>query len=220
LPLIGNYLLDSATIHAQERGFGYEMMLKNNCAWVLSRMAIEIYEYPQNEDIIYVETWVEDVTRFFTQRSFRLKNDKDQVIGYSRTIWAAININTRRPIDILAWHPDLTDFIDNTIDCPIEKPCKILQTHTETPVLYTVKYSDIDINKHMNSLKYIEHDIDMFELDILEKKNIKRFEIMYLAESSFGDELTFYKQQVNADEYLIETKKNGISVCRSRIFWE
>lgn len=220
LPLIGNYLLDAATAHAQERGFGYEMMINNNYAWVLSRMAIEIYEYPQNEDILHIETWVDDVTRFFTQRNFRLKNKKGKIIGYSKTIWAAIDINTRRPIDILAWHPDLSNFIDHTIDCPIEKPCKILQTHNNASTLYNVKYSDIDINKHMNSIRYMEHNIDLFDLNILDKKDIKRFEIMYLAESSFGDELVFYKQEVTPDEYLIETKKDGHSVCRSRIIWE
>jgi len=219
LPLIGNYMLHAATIHAQERGFGYEVLMKDHLAWVLSRMSVEIYEYPQNEDDLIVETWVENVIRFFTQRCFRLMNQQKKIIGYARTIWAAIDITTRRPIDILVWRPDVCDYLDDTIDCPIEKPGKIAQVHHDHAISYIVKYSDIDINKHMNSIRYLEHNIDLFDLSMFDRKTIRRFEIMYLAESSFGDIVTFYKQEVNPNEFLIETRKEDASICRSRIIW-
>ncbi len=222
LPVIGNFILQAATIHAQERGFGYEAISKDNAAWVLSRLSIEMYEYPRYDEDITVETWVEDATRFFTQRCLKFINRKGETIGYARTIWAAIDVKTRRPIDIPAWRPDLLDYIDKTIECPVEKPEKIPAVDSEQSVMgYTVRYSDIDINKHMNSIKYMEHVINVFDLEMFKEKYIRKFEMVYLSEGKFGDKLKLYKkEEINSCEYLIDTKKEGDSICRSRIIWE
>ncbi len=221
LPVIGNYILQAATIHAQQRGFGYETIVKDNIAWVLSRLSIEISEYPGYDEDFTVETWVEDVTRFFTQRCFRFINNKGEIIGYARTIWAAIDMNSRRPVDIPSWRPDLSDFVDNNLECPVEKPLKIPAVENIEPFMgYSVRYSDIDINRHMNSIKYIEHTINAFDLEVFKEKVIRKFEIVYLAEGSFGDKLKLYKEGINQNEYLVDTKKEGESICRSRIIWE
>ncbi len=220
LSIIGDYILQAATMHAQERGFGYEAISKDNAAWVLSRLSLEIYEYPKYDEDLVVETWVEDVSRYFTQRCLKFINGDGKIMGYARTIWAAIDIKTRRPIDIPSWRPDLADYVDNTIDCPVEKPAKILAVDSEPIMGYSVRYSDIDINRHMNSIKYIEHTLDVFGFDIFKQKNIRKFEIVYLAEGIFGDKLKLHKEEINPNEFLIDTKKEGESICRSRIIWE
>ncbi len=221
LPVIGNFILQAATIHAQQRGFGYEIISKDNAAWVLSRISIEMYEYPGYDEDLIVETWIEDVTRFFTQRCLKFINREGKTIGYARTIWAAIDMQTRRPIDIPAWRPDLLDYVDNTIHCPAEKPSKILPVENVEPTMgYSVRYSDIDINRHMNSIKYMEHTINVFDLDDFKQKNICKFEMVYLAEGAFGDKLKLYKQEVNSNEFLIDTKRGDDSICRSRIVWQ
>ena len=220
LPVIGNFILQAATIHAQERGFGYEAISKEQTAWVLSRLSIEMFEYPGHDQDLIVETWVEDVARFFTQRCFRFINKDEKVVGYARTIWAAIDMTTRRPKDLQSWRPDLADYIDNSRECPLEKPSKINSVEGEPIMGYSVRYSDIDINRHMNSIKYIEHTLNTFDLDIFRKKDIRKFEMVYLAEGIFGEKLKLYKQEVNPDEFLIDTKRGEESICRSRIIWE
>ena len=46
IPMIGTYLLHAASCHAADRGFGYNDMTERHTAWVLSRLAIEMKEYP------------------------------------------------------------------------------------------------------------------------------------------------------------------------------
>ncbi len=219
LPVMGNFILQAATLHAQERGFGYEAIVKDHVAWVLSRMSIEMSEYPGYGEDLIVETWIEDVTRFFTQRCLRFINQDGKTIGYARTIWAAIDMKSRRPIDIPAWRPDIADYVETSVACPVEKPGKIHAVEAEPVMGYSVRYSDMDINRHMNSIKYIEHTINVFDLDMFKQKNIGKFEIVYLAEGAFGDKLKLYKEETNPDEFLIDTKKEGESICRSRIKW-
>jgi acyl-ACP thioesterase len=219
LPVICNFILQAATIHAQQRGFGYEAISKDHTAWVLSRFSIEINDYPGYDQDLTVETWIEDVARFFTQRCFRFTNQEGKIIGYARSIWAAIDMQTRRPKDLPSWRPDLSDYIDNTIQCPLEKPSKIAGVEGEPIMGYSVRYSDIDINCHMNSIKYLEHTLNIFDLDIFKQKDICKLEMVYLAEGIFGEKLKLYKQEVNPDEFLIDTKRGEESICRSRIVW-
>ncbi|MDR2683165.1 MAG: acyl-[acyl-carrier-protein] thioesterase [Dysgonamonadaceae bacterium] len=221
LPVICNFILDAASIHAQQRGFGYAQISKDRVAWVLSRLSVEIYEYPGHNQDLTVETWVENVSHFFTQRCFRFIDQNGKTIGYARSVWAAIDTTTRRPIDIPAWRPDMLDFVESEKECPIEKMSKILPVEGVEPNMgYSVRYSDIDINKHMNSVKYVEHMINVFDLDIFKDKIIRKLEIVYLAEGGFGDKLKLYKQAVSENEFLIDTKKGEDSICRSRILWK
>jgi acyl-ACP thioesterase len=220
LPVMGNFILQAASIHAQQRGFGYEHTSKDNVAWVLSRLSIEIDEYPGYDQDLTVETWVEGVSRFFTQRCFCFINQDNKVIAYARTIWAAIDMNSRRPVDIQMWRSDLAAYIDESKICPIEKMSKIPSVNDmEASMGYTVRYSDIDINRHMNSGKYIEHVINIFDLAIFKEQIIHKFEIVYLQEGGFGDKLKLYKQAVSENEVLVDTKRGEESICRTRIVW-
>ena len=85
----------------------------------------------------------------------------------------------------------------------------------------TAKYSDIDINGHVNSIRYIEHILDLFPIDLYKTKRIRRFEMAYVAESYFGDELSFFCDEANSNEFHVEVKKNGSEVvCRSKVIFE
>ncbi|MDL2323106.1 acyl-[acyl-carrier-protein] thioesterase [Bacteroidales bacterium OttesenSCG-928-A17] len=221
LPLVCNFMLKAATTHAQERGFGYDDISKDNCAWVLSRVSIEMLEYPGYDQNLTVETWVEDVSRFFTQRCFAFVDKDGKTIGYARTIWAALDMNTRRPVDIPAWRPDLIDYVDKEKSCPIDKLAKIPELNEIEPKMgYTIRYSDIDINKHMNSVKYIEHILNVFGLELFDQKKISRFDMVYLQEGHFGEKLKIHVDPLNDDEYIIDTKSNDESICRTRILWK
>ena len=49
---------------------------------------------------------------------------------------------------------------------------------------------------------------------------IHRFEMAYVAESYFGDKLTFYREQILDNEYDIEVKKNDSEVVvRSKVIF-
>ena len=102
--------------------------------------------------------------------------------------------------------------------CPIEKPSRIKVATDQPCAKLTAKYSDIDINGHVNSIRYIEHILDLFPIDLYKSKRIQRFEMAYVAESYYGDELSFFEEEVSENEYHVEIKKNGSEVvCRAKV---
>lgn len=218
LPMIGNYLLHAASSHASERGFGYSDMTERHTAWVLSRIAIELTDYPKMGEQITLYTWVGEVGRLFTERCFELQDGEGKAFGYARSIWAAIDMETRRPTPL-----DVDGLGAYTSDrpCPIEKPGKILPVEGETEgTPFTVKYSDLDINGHLNSIKYMEHLLDMFDISMFEQKDIRRFEISYLSEGRYGMELTLHSAETNPDQYAMAISHEGKAICRASVNWE
>lgn len=218
MSVLGNHLLNCAGFHAAERNFGMTTLNENHYTWVLSRLAIELKEMPRQYERFSVQTWVENVYRLFTDRNFAIMNQDGEVIGYARSVWAMISMETRKPADLLTLHGgSITDHICDK-ECPIEKPGRI-KVSTDCPVYeYQTKYSDIDINGHVNSIKYIEHILDLFPLEQFREKAVRRFEMAYVAESYYGDRLSFYREQKSENEYDIEVKKNDTEVVvRSKV---
>ncbi|MDL2213920.1 acyl-[acyl-carrier-protein] thioesterase [Bacteroides sp. OttesenSCG-928-D19] len=220
LGVLGNHLLNCAGFHASDRGFGIASLNEENYTWVLSRLAIELEDMPYQYEKFSVQTWVENVYRLFTDRNFALTNKDGKTIGYARSVWAMISLTTRKPADLLTMHGgNIVDYVCDK-ECPIEKPSRIKVGSKEATASHTVKYSDIDINGHVNSIRYIEHILDLFPIEYYKTMRIRRFEIAYVAESYYGDELTFYKDEINPCEYNIEVKKNGSEVvCRGKVIF-
>ena len=219
--VLGNHLLNCAGFHANDRGFGIATLNEDNYTWVLSRLAIELDEMPYQYENFSVQTWVENVYRLFTDRNFAIIDKDGKKIGYARSVWAMINLNTRKPADLLTLHGgSIVNYVCDE-PCPIEKPSRIKVTSDQSIATLTAKYSDIDINGHVNSIRYIEHILDLFPIELYKTKRIRRFEMADVAESYFGDELSFFCDEVNANEFHVEVKKNGNEVvCRSKVIFE
>lgn len=218
--VLGNHLLNCAGFHATERGFGMAELNENHYTWVLSRLAIELDELPLQYEPFSVQTWVENVYRLFTDRNFAVLDKNGKPIGYARSVWAMISTETRKPADLLTLHEGgILGYICHK-DCPIDKPGRIKVTDGCLVGEHLARYSDIDVNGHVNSIKYIEHILDLFPMEQFKNRRIRRFEMAYVAESYYGDKLTFYREQLSENEYDIEVKKNGTEVVvRSKVIF-
>ena len=223
--VLGNHLLNCAGFHASERGFGISELNESNYTWVLSRLAVEMEEMPAQYESFSVDTWVENVYRLFTDRNFAVYGKDGKVYGYARSVWAMINLDTRKPADLLTLHGGrIVDYIETEKPCPIEKPGRIKVGACMPVRSVEMYYNDIDINGHVNSIKYMEHVLDLFPKEWYAGHVIRRFEMAYVAESYFGDVLSFFREE-NADDTIdIEVRKNvggdnaeGEVVCRSKI---
>ncbi len=217
---MGNHMLNAADFHSTDRGFGMRYLLTINRSWVLSRLAIEVVEMPKMYTRFNVETWVESAMRYFTNRNFAVTGEDGTVYGYGRSIWAMIDTESRQPTDILAINDgSINQWIEKDKTCPIDKGGRVKMGYAAQFVrTIDTNYSDVDINGHINSVKYIEHVLDLWSLEWYKENNIRRFEIAYVAEAHAGDKLSFYREQTADNEYCIRiVRTDGTECCRSKI---
>ena len=222
---LGNHLLNAADFHSTDRDFGMTYLNPIHKTWVLSRLAVEMDEMPMQYTKFNVETWVESAMKYFTNRNFRVVGEDGKVYGYGRSVWAMIDTETRQPQDILEIHDgEIVNWIETEKECPIEKSSRVKMSDKAVLVReIDTYYNDVDVNGHVNSIKYIEHILDLFSIDFYLENKIKRFEIAYVAESYGGDRLSFWQEQTGDNEYCIRITKlsedgeKTIEVCRCKV---
>ena len=206
---LGNNLLNAADFHSNDRGYGVNYLNSVNKTWVLSRLSVELDKIPAIYEDFVVETWIDSVIRYFTNRNFKITNKDGYVYGYGKSIWAMIDTTTRQPVDILKTSNEtISEYLEADYANPIKKSSRVkLDDDLKLQQSILTTYSDIDINGHVNSIKYIEHILDLFPIEYYKKYRIKKFDIAYIMESHNNDKLNFY---TNIDS--INECNNAVSV--------
>lgn len=218
LAALTNILLSTAGLNADENGFGIRKLNENDSSWVLLRIAVEMDYFPKQYQEITVETWVEEVGRATTVRNFKVMDIENKTIGTASSIWAMINLSTRKAQDLMA--------LEGIRDCAtyekvdMDKPIKLQTVDSDAYNSFRVSYNDIDINNHTNSLSYVKWISNCFSLDDYKQKLITRFEINYISEIFFGDEVSIHKEALTTDDYRFEARANGKNSCRARVVFK
>ena len=191
---LGNNLLNAADFYSNDRGYGVNYLNSVNKTWVLSRLSVELDKIPAIYEDFVVETWIDSVMRYFTNRNFKITNKDGYVYGYGKSIWAMIDTTTRQPVDILKTSNEtISEYLETDYANPIKKSSRVkLDDDLKLQQSILTTYSDIDINGHVNSIKYIEHILDLFPIEYYKKYRIKKFDIAYIMESHNNDKLNFY----------------------------
>lgn len=207
---LGNSLLNAADFHSNDRGFGMNYLNPLHLTWVLSRLSIEMNEMPEAYDRFAVETWVESAMRFFTNRNFRIASlDDTMTYGYGRSVWAMIDTDTRQPVELLSINEGkIVEYVDKEKPCPIA-PISRVKMNDEGELVRVIDtyYDDVDMNGHINSVKYIEHVLDLWTVDWYRNHPVKRIDVAYVAEAHGGDRLAFYRQQTPDSGYAVRIMK-------------
>ncbi len=186
LTLLTARLIECATKHANSLGVGYADLIKIDLAWVLSRVSIEIDELPGINAEYIVNTWIESTNRMFSERCFSVTDADGHIFAQARTTWAAICITTRR-----AANPAVLGDVLFPSDPPV---CPVAPARRTPPLTaddrvgeYSFRYCDIDFNRHVNTVRYLDVILNGWDLIHYDNYEIARFDVAFHKECHFGD---------------------------------
>lgn len=215
ITLLINRLIEVATLHADELGIGYATLVRHHQTWVLSRVAVEMTRYPAVNEHYSVTTWVCSLNRLFSERDFEIADGDGHIIGYARTVWAVLDTDTRRAADIshMEW---VRRHIPQGRECPVEKPMRLGPLKEFTASHYRFTYCDLDVNRHVNSSRYIELLLNQWSLDFHDHNRLTRFEIAYIREAHYDEEVEVrLASRPDGQAVLAELTHDGSPLCRS-----
>ncbi len=221
---MGDLILQAANDDADMLGFGVKDLNAGigsagvEASWVLSRMAVEMHRLPARHEEMDVYTWVSDYGRLMTTRNMTVADEAGIGIGAAVTQWAMIDLSTRRPLDLSSLSSKSTSLVDR--EPPIEKPRKVPAVGDNDIARrpYTVVYSDIDFNGHVNSMKYLEWMANTLPPEVLTGLSGFRFDINYIHEARLGEALTVCLGVYQEGAHLFDIKNaDGVSICRASL---
>jgi len=223
VPVLWSFMQETAWHHADHLRLGYSDLKEHQYFWVLSRLSIQMEEYPQWGDQIKVKTWLAGIGRLFALRHFSLADSKGKVIGTAKSAWLVLDLKNRKPQRIGPVFKHIQHLLEDHL--PAEEPEKIPPpAHPKMEKSYTVRYSDIDMHHHVNNIKYIEWILDSFPFEMNQTHQIHTFEINFLAESSCGDAITIHSETLQESPltflHHVIRKDDGRELCRARTGWK
>ena len=193
---------DVASIHAEELGVGYRAMLNKNLYWVLSRIKFNILKMPKINQTVLVETWPHLKGKIDFDRDLKIlsENGEPLIIGTSK--WCVIDTINRmlQKTDNVNYIGEY--FLDKNYESRFGKIILPEENFTKKFV-HKVSFSDLDHNEHMNNTNYAN-----LVLNVVENKNFTHFEINFINECKFGDEIEAFTTKTQDGEFVVGKVNN------------
>ena len=208
-----NLILHAAGRDAHRRGFGIDVLAEKNYGWVLSRMCFELDYMPAEYDEYTLHTWIGGYNRLASTRNFTLTDKDGREFGRAVSQWCMLDFDTRMPLDM----GTLAKVHEGTIvdaPSPCDAPKRIGAISSEPIAERRVAYSDIDFNRHMNTMRYIDFAFDSLPIEVPEKLSAMRMDLNFMKEALYGDTLSLASES-NDNAYNFEFRNsNNEPLCR------
>jgi len=177
-------MFELAWFDSQRQNIGFNQLKSKNLFWVLSRLYVEVDHYPAWLDKIIIKTWYSGTDGIYAFREYLITDDKGNPLLKANSLWLILDLETKKVVALKKFN----DFPAPSGGYVCRLPRKIrLKEKADDLHFFPVLFSDLDVNKHLNSVKSLERIIDHFGIDFLNKKEINSLEINYLKEGHGGD---------------------------------
>lgn len=213
LQAIFDYLQQIAAAHANSLGFGMNDLYAKGMIWVLSKMSIKIMGSFSPEQQITACTYPSGVEKIFFRREFEIHDSQSgEVLLQASSYWLLLDAKKLRPLrrDVLAGlqleNPELPIFIPQfpSPSADLNEPEKIFE--------YPVRFSQMDINQHMNNAQYAAMAEDAIYEKLQQKFTFNEVNAAFLQAQKYPDRMVC-SLAVNSDDYFslkaVNCKKNN-----------
>ncbi|XP_026460292.1 palmitoyl-acyl carrier protein thioesterase, chloroplastic-like [Papaver somniferum] len=207
-------------------GFGATPeMTKRNLIWVVAKMQVLVDRYPAWGDVVQIDNWFSDASvKNGTANHWLLRDaNTGETLAQANSVWIMMNKKTRKvskfPEEVRA------EMAPITMDYCVSDDIKISKLHDNTADFVqtglTARWSDLDINHHVNFAKYIGWILE--NVPILKTHELFDLVLEFKRECREGDGLksftTFIEHGGNAECQHMLQLENGSEVMRGRTKW-
>lgn len=173
-----DFMQDAATCHARMAHLDRDDL---HALWVLSRMHLEVSRPLGPYDRLHLETWCAGIKGASWLRAFSFSVGGEPV-GRAMSSWVILDPVTHRILrpDTVPAAADYACLDRETLPMPGKLSCAGLTPHHSHPV----RYSDLDVNNHLNNVKIAALVSDA--LDLGPDEFVRALQINYTAETPAG----------------------------------
>ena len=179
-------LMQEASIrHTEELGMGREMTLDRGLLWMVTLQRAEIARMPEYDEVITLESWPGDTMHLLFPRYYRVLDGKGNTLVSASALWALVDQETRRMV-----FPDRYGVVieGEKTGNEIALPSPPLRAKEGVVSSFTVPYSYVDLNGHMNNTRYFDLAEDRIPV-AAEGRSLRSISVEYANEAKLSDEL-------------------------------
>lgn len=181
---------DAATLDAEQIGYDYGKVGQQGLLWVYTRVYVHFYEMPKYLHKASFETRAGAKKAFIFPRFGRLYDEEGKIAADLSSYWCLMDAKSRKAI----LHPPL-DSIDHTdgSECPL--PGKVEPKEARLVASHKVAYSDLDLNRHFNNVRYVEMVLSVKPSSFYDDNALEEILISYESEIHEGETIELFASE-------------------------
>ena len=203
-----------ACYHSDLVGYGVNNIKETKVTWILLDWKLKVINRPTYGQVLTVNTWGKGMNKFFTYRDYEIYDNNNNLCAIATSKWALIDTEKGKMSrltenTINAYKPEKkTVFEENSLD-----KVKIPEEFSNT-IKYEVIRKDIDINKHMHNLYYLDLAYEALPDEIYNKRPFDYVRITYKKEIKLGEKVNC-KYVEQDGKYVIVIKSEDETVIHA-----
>jgi acyl-ACP thioesterase len=212
----------AAFLNAEALDFGVNALGRGGKTWMLTRLLVTAEKPPRYGDTITVSTWPTGVEKLFALRDFRVTNGQGGVVALGTSSWCMVDVEARRivrPEERLSVYSSNPRALGRTLGKiePIRRPTPYIKN-------LDVRFRDIDVNRHVNNVSFIEWMCETVPYDILSESFCRELEINFLKEAFYGNTVLSFAAPLEGEErtfqHSLKRKDDEEDAARAFTKWE
>ncbi|GJQ61941.1 MAG: acyl-ACP thioesterase [Melioribacteraceae bacterium] len=193
------YFEDIALLHSEDVGFGMQYYLTEHVAWILHQWNIEIFDKPFFMDNIKLVTNPYSYKAFMANREFEIYSEDDDLLVKADSVWLFTDSKLRKTKRIDADVMKAYGIGENGPELFTKLPDPKPALNFEDSYEYVVRKSDIDINNHLNNVRYIDLAIEALPEDITDEMELGNIDVIFKKELLLEDLVTIGYKKLNEE---------------------
>jgi len=198
-------LQETAADHCYAAGHSLFSLMSENLGWVLLSGVMQMDRYPQYKEKIIIRTWI---SKYYSIRGFRenIIYDEDyNIIGRAKGLWVFYDIEKRRPSKI---HKDFLEKWSSSkkvcIEYDITHKIEAIDA-AESSKEFKVNMYDMDTNKHVNNIRYLQWLMESIPEEILDNYYLYAIDGRFISEAQYGDVIVSLTKKDSEENSFVHT---------------
>ena len=180
-------LLQEASIrHTEELGMGRDKTLDKGVLWVLLLQTAEIARMPVYDEQIVLKSWPGHTMHLLFPRFYRLETAAGEHLLSASALWGLVDQQTRKMVFPERFGVEIGGTVTGE-EIALPSAPKRMDCTESRP--FTVPYSYVDINGHMNNTRYFDLAEDCIPAAAAGRA-LKKIQTEYVSEARFGETFT------------------------------
>lgn len=200
--------------HGNMTGIGFDKLLEQNHAWVITRSMYKVYRLPNAYEEIDLSTWSRGNNGLIAMRDYRMLSASGDELLAGTSYWAMIDMSSRRVVrlnDVIAHYED-HDMLA-TGHATLDK-IKLPDMSADAPALQTpATFAMLDHTRHVNNSEYIKLILDVLHSVDFDTRKPFTLELNFQLETRFGELLTIHHCCLNGIHYIQILNPRALSVA-------
>lgn len=217
-------MVEAAGHHASHLGVGYQEMIAQDIAWVLSRLKIRFFEFPRLGDPVKIQTWPKTIQqKIFFMRDYHVLAADGHKLASATSAYVLVNPRARRMVPPQVLQQSLPDNRGlSALDESLEKIPPV--ENVEDMFRVQAGYSTVDLLGHVNNTRYIDWISNCFDFAHHETYRPAWLQINFINEIRPEDTVLIQKGAYNGShtEWYLAGRNltTGAKAFESQIGWE